>query len=116
MHATWQALQPMHLDSSISLATWGVDRTWDEGVVVAERATTFWGLVPAMVAPLRLLDVDEERLELRRLRVGVADVRRQRVGQVAFFGHPLVAPVDRHAHGVHLLAVDVQRLDALGDD
>src|SRR5262245_8165175 len=102
MHATWQALQPMHLDSSISLAICGDERTWDEGVVVAERATTFWGLVPAMVVSLRraasrrlkpprgaankvsvgascscLLDVDEERLELRRLRVGVADERSQ---------------------------------------
>src|SRR5262245_59824965 len=53
MHATWQALQPMHLDSSISLATCGDERTCADGVVVAERATTFWGLVPAMVMPSR---------------------------------------------------------------
>ena len=39
MHATWQALQPMHLDSSISFATcWPASRTCGEGVVVAERA------------------------------------------------------------------------------
>jgi hypothetical protein len=42
MQATWQALQPMHLDSSMSLATCGTaERTCGEGVVVAERATTF---------------------------------------------------------------------------
>ena len=40
MHATWQALQPMHLDSSISLASCGVLRTEGLGVVVAERAVT----------------------------------------------------------------------------
>src|SRR5262245_13379223 len=41
MQATWQALQPMHLDSSISLATCGAAvRTCGVGVVVAERSTT----------------------------------------------------------------------------
>src|SRR5262245_18432210 len=75
MQATWQALQPRHLDSSISLAICGELRTDELGVVVAERATTFWGLVPAMVLSLGLLDVDQEGLELRRLRVRVADVR-----------------------------------------
>src|SRR5262245_65424224 len=114
MHATWQALQPMHLDSSISLATWGELRTCGGGVVVAERATTFWGLVPAMV--LCLLDVDEERLELRRLRVGVDDERGQCIGQVAVLRHALEAPMDRDRHHVHRLAADLPRLDALGDD
>ena len=38
MHATWQALQPMHLDSSMSLATAGIWRTCEVLVVVAERA------------------------------------------------------------------------------
>jgi hypothetical protein len=41
MHATWQALQPMHLEMSISLAT-GSDATRTEGgvVVVADRFST----------------------------------------------------------------------------
>jgi hypothetical protein len=52
MHATWQALQPMHLDSSMSLATWGTaSRTCGDGVVVAERATTFWDCRLAIVTP-----------------------------------------------------------------
>src|SRR5262245_51731492 len=38
MHATWQALQPMHFDSSMSFATSAVWRTPGEGVVVPERA------------------------------------------------------------------------------
>src|SRR5687768_5078495 len=38
MHATWQALQPMQLGTSMSLATSSVVRTWGLGVVVAERA------------------------------------------------------------------------------
>ena len=41
MHATWQALQPMQVDTSISFATCctcGRLRISGEGVVVAERA------------------------------------------------------------------------------
>src|SRR5262245_11513839 len=115
MHATWQALQPMHLDSSISLATCGDERTCDEGVVVAERATTFWALFPGMALSSGLLDIDEKRLELRRLRVGVADVWSQSIGQIAVLRHTLEAPVDGDAHHVHRLAVHLPRLDALGD-
>jgi hypothetical protein len=38
MQATWQALQPMHLEISISLATGSAAcRTDGEAVVVAER-------------------------------------------------------------------------------
>src|SRR5574343_664148 len=36
-HATWQALQPIHADTSISLAISTVCRTCVDGVVVAER-------------------------------------------------------------------------------
>src|SRR5262245_63510863 len=64
---------------------------------------------------LDLLDVDEERLELWRLRIGVADERRERVGEVTHLRHALEAPVDRNAHGVDLGAVAVERLDTLGD-
>jgi hypothetical protein len=38
MQATWQALQPMHLEMSMSFATGIVSRALGEGVVVAERA------------------------------------------------------------------------------
>ena len=37
MHATWQALQPMQVDTSISLATSVVCLAPGAGVVVAER-------------------------------------------------------------------------------
>jgi homoserine acetyltransferase len=37
MQAAWQALQPMQVDTSISLATSVVCRTLGAGVVVAER-------------------------------------------------------------------------------
>src|SRR5437016_3038797 len=48
MHATWQALQPMHLEMSISLATFSVWRTSGDGVVVAERAviSSDWSAIP----------------------------------------------------------------------
>ena len=51
MHATWQALQPMHLDSSISLATSVVWRTLGLGVVVAERAEISNDCRDGMIAP-----------------------------------------------------------------
>ena len=59
-------------------------------------------------------DFDQERLELRRLRYS----RRRRTGvsvlrPIARLGDAHEAPVDRQADGVHLFAVDRQRLDAL---
>src|ERR1700722_12513730 len=115
MQATWQALQPMHLVVSMSFATWPVcaPRTSGSGRVVAERRTMssdckdMWNL-------LGLLDLDEECLELRRLRVRVAHRRRQRVGQESGFGHPHEAPMDRHTDDVQDLAVDGQGPDAFG--
>src|SRR5215510_7741059 len=115
MHATWQALQPMHLDSSMSLATSSVFRMLGEGVVVAERDWMSSDDCMVMALSSGFLDVHEERLELRRLRVRVADVRRQRVREVAVLRHPHESPVDRDAHGMHLLAVALERTDALGD-
>src|SRR5512138_1624232 len=113
MHATWQALQPMHLEMSISLATGSAAwRTWGAGVVVAER---FWISSDCIVFSLRLLDVDQERLELRRLRVRVRHVRRQVVREVAGLGHPDETPVDRYADRVDLLAVALEIRDPLRD-
>src|SRR5262245_56880963 len=95
MQATWQALQPMHFDSSMSFATSVVWRTLGAGVVVPERAVMSSDCRDDMAVSLCLLDVDDERLVFRRLRVGVAHVRSQRVGQVAVLRHALEAPVDR---------------------
>src|SRR5208283_2015172 len=114
MHATWQALQPMHFEMSISLATSGVWRWLGEGVVVAERRVMSRDC-SAMIYLLCLLDVDEKRLELRCLGVCVAHERGQGVGQVAALGKALEAPVDRYAHVMDGLAVDLEGLDALGD-
>src|SRR5262245_24568648 len=113
MHATWQALQPMHFDSSISLATSVEPRTCGAGVVWPERAVTSRDCRDAMVVPLCFFYVDDERLELGRLGVGVADIGRQGVGQVAVLRHALEAPVDRDVDRVHLLAVHVERFYAL---
>src|SRR5688572_3907036 len=117
MQATWHALQPMHFVVSISLATVPVagSRTPGEGVVVAERRTMSRDCI-AMWESSGLLYPDEERLELGRLHVAVADERGQRVRQVAGFRHAGESPVDRNAYGVHLLAVDVELPDALGHD
>src|SRR5262245_44962737 len=103
----------MHLETSISFATSVVWRTEGGGVVVEERCFRSSDCREDMA--LDLLDVDEERLELWRLRVGITNERRERVGEVSRFRHALEAPVDRDADGVRLGAVAVEPLDALGD-
>src|SRR5271154_2632434 len=97
MQATWQALQPMHLVVSMSFATWPVyaSRASGSGRVVAERRTISKDCND-ISSLLGLLDLDQKRFELGRLRVRVADRRRQRVGQESGLGHPHEAPMDRH--------------------
>src|SRR6267142_6667255 len=51
MHATWQALQPMHLEMSISFATGvAVARTEGDAVVVALRSSTSSDCMDAMTS------------------------------------------------------------------
>src|SRR5580704_6827603 len=117
MQATWQALQPMHLVVSMSLATpppAGAWRICGERVVVAERRTISRDCNAMAVGPLRFLDLDEERLELRRLRVAIAHDGREGVGEEAGFCQSLEAPVNGDADVVQRLALDLQRLQALG--
>src|SRR5712675_2362430 len=98
MHATWQALQPMHLVVSMSFATGRppvAARIEGSGRVVAERlmmSSDCSAMVFLSVGPLQFLDLDQERFELRRLRVGITDERRQCVGDEAGFVEPLETP------------------------
>src|SRR5262245_23211568 len=119
MHATWHALQPMHFVVSISFATVPAcdSRTLGGGVVVAERRMMSRDCsgIAFSCSGLCLFHANEEGLELRRLRVGVADDRRQRVREVSRLRDAGEAPVDRDAYVMHRLAVDVERPDALGD-
>src|SRR5580700_6141170 len=136
-HAAWQALQPMHFDTSISLAT-GVSCRAGAGTDEAERRTrsaslrfvvgfTVFGLgssnsngTYAMASSLRHrsgrdgLDVDQERLELRRFGIGVADIGRQRIGPKSLAGAAHETPMQRDADDMNGLAVADHRLDALG--
>src|ERR1700719_2008972 len=61
-----------------------------------------------------LFDVDQERLELRRLCIGVADGRCQRVGAVTLARLTGEPPMDRHADDMRGFAVHRHRTDALG--
>src|SRR5580704_13223297 len=136
-HAAWQALQPMHFDTSISLAI-GVSCRAGAGTEEAERRTrsaslrfvvgfTVFGLgssnsngTNAMASSLRhrpgrdRLDVDQERLELRRLGIGVADIGGERIGAKALAGAAHETPMQRNADDMDGLAVADLRLDALG--
>src|SRR5580692_9732581 len=133
-HAAWQALQPMHFETSISLAT-GVSCRAGAGTEEAERRTrsaslrfvvgfTVFGLGSsnsnAMASSLRHrsgrdgLDVDQERLELRRFGIGVADIWGERIGPETLTGAAHKAPMQRDADDMDGLAVADHRLDALG--
>ncbi|KAG0930345.1 hypothetical protein G6F31_017063 [Rhizopus arrhizus] len=105
----------MHLETSISLATEPVmgSRMPGGGVVVAERRLMSRDCMDMSVL-LSLLDLDQDALRFRRLRVAVTDGVGQRIGDVAGLGRTEETPVDRHAHLVHGAAIDLQGLDALG--
>src|SRR5215469_3917405 len=111
----------MHLVVSMSFATVPVyaPRTSGSRVVVAERRMTSRdcsGMVTASPPESGLLDLHEEGLELGRLRIGVADHRRQRVGEVARPHETGVAAVQRDPDGMHRLAIDGERPHSFGDD
>src|SRR5581483_7656379 len=112
MHALWQALQPMHFEMSISLATLAVSRTPGGGVVVADRCLMSRDCRAIRVSS-NLFHVHQERLEFRRVGVGVADKGRERVGEVARPGDALEAPVDRNAYGVDFPTLHLERAQAL---
>src|SRR5690625_4813102 len=87
MHATWQALQPMHRVVSISLATppptAGLVRAVGGCTVVAETRRISSDCSADMSALLHLFQIDQERLELRRLAIAVAHGHGQGVGEEA---------------------------------
>src|SRR6266567_2507144 len=102
MHAAWQALQPMHFETSISFATCCSWRTCGDGAVEAELRTMSRDCKSAIArSPSHhrrsrsFLDVHQERLELRGFRVGIANARGERVGAVAFARQTGKTPVDR---------------------
>src|SRR5579871_3401636 len=98
MQADWHALQPMHFETSMSLATsvclcaGGVTRDADRritscspnfggtGLVVGFGNGGNIDLASSRHRPCGGLDVDQERLEFRRLDIGVADERREHIG------------------------------------
>src|ERR1700688_1005484 len=104
MQADWHALQPMHFDTSISLATGVNSRSGGGRCSVAERRTrspgprfstkpSVGGLLIAVrglsniLVPhrwRRRLDVHQERLVFGRLDIGVTDEGRERVRGEAF--------------------------------
>src|SRR5215468_10625412 len=131
--ATWQALQPMHFEVSMSFAT-SVCRCAGGVMVEAERRMrsfspnfggTGWtdgfgsgGNIAASLChrPGNGLDIDQERLEFRRLGVGVTHIGRERIRPEPLFGYTGEAPMERNADDVHRLPVALERDDALGDD
>src|SRR6267142_7119011 len=112
MHATWHALQPMQLDTSMSLATsWTAERACGLGSVVAERAAMSSDWSDDISG---LLDVDDERLVFGGLRVRIAHERRQRVDQITRLRQTHETPVVRQPYRVDLPAVAFELRDAFG--
>src|ERR1700730_2460723 len=62
------------------------------------------------------LDIYQERLELRRLDVGIADEGRERIRPETLLGFTHETPVQGNSNDMHRLAVANQRTDALGDN
>src|SRR2546421_9547179 len=76
--------------------------------------------VSSISSPSGLLNLDEETFELRSVGIGINDRRREQVGRVMrclarIFSDAAIAPVNRNADLISLLAVNHHRLDALGD-
>src|SRR5271166_109590 len=134
MQADWQALQPIHFEISINLAT-GVSRCSGGGTLEADLLTR--SALVSLGGPgstetlgsggniVRLpsghrrrdgLDVDQERLEFRRLDIGVADEGGQRIRAEALLRLAHESPMQRNADHMHCLAVAGQRRDAFGHD
>ena len=122
---TWQALQPMHFETSISLATGvscragGGTRRGRPADEIAPRTEGCVLTVSAVVAgweardakchalaslchrPGNGLDIDQERLVFRRLDIGVTDIGRERVRAEALLRRADEAPVQRDADDMH---------------
>src|SRR5580658_9064860 len=81
---------------------------WSRSDVRCRAIVAAWSL-------LDLLDLDEKRLELGRLGIGITHRRGQRIGEESRYGDADEAPMDRYADRVDNLAVDGQRTDAFGD-
>src|SRR5258708_899688 len=116
MQAVCQALHPMHLETSMSLATSPlcVSRALGAGVVVAERRLISRDMVDDISCSLNLFHLHEEGLGFRGKAVAIAHRCRQVVGHVALAARGREAPVNGHAHVVDGLAIDLHGLDALG--
>src|SRR5262249_27397292 len=95
--AASHALQPMHVVVSMYLETVGTVRmpVWLPQTDAEERRIS---RVCVLMVASRLLELDQERLELGRPGVGVHGGRRQEVREGAgVVGVPRVTPVDREA-------------------
>src|ERR1044071_1882878 len=136
-HATWHALQPMHFETSMSFDT-GVSCFAGGEIFDADRLTrssspnatfTFvvgaggrtyskFAIVPPSLChrPGNGLDIDQKRLVLRRLDIGVTNVGRQRIGTEALPRLAHESPVQRNADDMDRLAVALKGDDAFGDD
>src|SRR2546427_9561243 len=99
MQAVWQALHPMHLETSMSLATSPlcVSRALGAGVVVAERRLISRDMVDDISCSLNLFHLHEEGLGFRGKAVAIAHRCRQVVGHVALAARGREAPVNGHA-------------------
>ena len=101
MQADWQALQPMHFETSMSFATSTsavrLELRASRRVAETRMTSRGWNVVivilPYATGWVDRLDVHQERLVFRRLDIRVADGGRQRVRAEALFGCAHEAPV-----------------------
>src|SRR6266404_646830 len=137
MQADWQALQPMHLETSISFATGVSCRAGGGRSSLAERLITslapklftkpsVGGLLTAVRGLSNIIrpphrpggrfDIHQEGLVFRCIDIRVADKRGERIRTEAFSGYAGETPMQRDAHDMDCLAVADQRPDPFGHD
>src|ERR1051325_1002549 len=105
-HATSQALQPMQVVTSMYLQTSSSRCAPRPGTLPLCPEIALICSVP--VGMSGLLELDEEALELGRIRVGIDHRRRQVIGgderrAPGVFRNAAIAPVNRHADLIGLL-------------
>src|SRR5579872_4635800 len=114
-HAASHALHPMHVLVSMYFETTSFVRipVLDPHIAAEERWSS--SACSLIFDSSRLIQLDEERLVLRRPGIRVADRRRQEVGErtgVTLVGHE--TPVKREADVPEVLAVDLERRQTSG--
>src|SRR6266436_2787258 len=120
MHATSQALHPMHVVVSMSLQAVNARCVSSPGTLPACPDIFWMRSVAWLIESLRFLQLHEEALEFRCVRVGIKYRRRQQICQrprvlALILGDSPISLMDGNADLIDLFSVDRHRLNPFCD-